>query len=249
MKRFLLAILAMFALAAPATAVAQDRVPLTARYDYEWVHLNMGDGSDAPGSSTDLVGAVFLGDTTTSTPRTGSNELVLRALIRNVNTDEVILDCNLSFNIIVDGASDNSNIVEVGPFAQEAHGNAANFLDDAKELIDQSLLNPCISHRDTGVPDSLTVDCEFQGLQIFEAPDHHTFTTSGRYVGDSREEPGTFSQKVQHGPIRCLLEIDGVEYETHGHLTRMQETRRGINVAPRPPWEEPHDWISPADLR
>jgi hypothetical protein len=228
-------------------AAAQDRVPLTARYDYEFVHLNMGDGTSSGAGS--LLGAVFMGDTTTSTLATGSSESRLNAYIRDGSTGQVIIDCNFGIGAAGPGTS-NDNIVAVGPFAQEAHGDAADFLDHAFDLINQSLAFPCASHRETLVPDTLTVDCAYQGLPIGTAPGHHTFTSSGTYVGTHPSEAGNkFSQRVQQGPIRCILNVDGVEYETHGWLTRMQETRTGLFIPPRPLYEEPHGWIRPEDLR
>jgi hypothetical protein len=231
MKTSLLAMAAVLALA--GSADAQQPQPPTVKYIYEWVHVRVGGRL---GQGQPFAGVLFMGDVT-STTGNGTNESILDGYIHNAKTGEVILDCNLA----IGRQFANDDIVQVGPFAQEAHGDASRLLESPDATFGpgaRCLVPP--ANKD------LTIDCEFQGQQISTAPGHHTFTHSGTF---NQIGKNSFTQRGQHGPTQCTLVIDGVEYETHGFLTRINETRIGLFLSPTPMWQEPRGWLMPADLR
>lgn len=177
MKRLAAALLttvAALALSAPAHAQQE-----TASYIYEWVHLRVGL---LVGGGAGRQGVLFLGDTTAATPGRASSSTI-NGYVTN-NSGEVVLDCAVG----VGGGNLNLDIVQVGPFAQEAHGDVAELL----EVTD----GEC-EHKPLG---SLTLNCPFQGIPARDprANGHSTFTHSGTVNRTPHRE--TFSQQGRHGP-------------------------------------------------
>jgi hypothetical protein len=204
----------------------------TARYDYEWIHLRMEP--EAGGSPGAFSGILFMGDVTANSFRFPSTSN-LQGFIR-ARTGEVVLDCSVGV-----GGPGNDDIVQVGPFAQQAQGNTERLF--ANPLVQTGPGTFC------SVPAEIVLDCPFQGVPAPNAQDHHQFTLSGTFF----DFPATqsYSQRGQHGPIHCEVFLNGTDIGgALGTLTRIRETRRGIGPAPVPFWQEPHRWvIVPDDVR
>lgn len=224
MKRLALTLLATVAFAAPATAQGTQ----TATHEYEWIHVRVGD------NQVGHLGSLFMGDITTKDVRSNSFSSQLQGVIRRSPNGEVILDCQLDV-----GGPDRDNIVQVGPFAQEAIGDAAN-------LLANPFATNCVVF-----PESLTISCPFQGARVNVAPMHETFTHSGT-INVTPPNRESFSQQGRRGPTRCDMFINGEFFQAEGHLTRITETRRGVTgagLAPIPVWEEPTRWLRVEDTR
>jgi hypothetical protein len=97
----------------------------------------------------------------------------------------------------------------------------------------------------------LEIDCPFQGLTVTKAPGHEQFTYSATYVDAITGLPGSYTQRGQHGPIDCVVSVNGAQYGFEGFLTRIVETRRGFDAfqQPIPPtWEIPDRLFNIEDL-
>jgi hypothetical protein len=177
-------------------------------------------GDITPGRSRDLSGSQ------------------LQGVVRRSLNGQVVLDCQLDVSSAGFGTT-NDDIVQVGPLAQEAHGDAADLL-----------ANPFATNCSV-FPTSLTITCPFQGVQVNTAPMHETFTHSGT-INVTPPNKESFSQQGRRGPTRCDVFINGEFFRAEGHLTRIKETRRGVfgaGLAPIPVWVEPHRWLRVEDTR
>ena len=245
MKRLALALLASAAWA--SAAYGQTTPTVTRSYTYEWIHVRitlrependpfngllfMEDVSGAQGAQSRFLG-YLRGEVIPSLPEGQGNPVI-----------ETVFDCSGPHNGVgrpTDGKiSRNANIVQVGPFAQEAAGDIAGILGD----LDAQCTLP---------PDSLTISCPFGGVPAPQAPGYYTFRHDGTYRTDvsTGALPGSYSQQGRHGRAFCIVTINGTAYVAEGTLTRMTETRRGPAgaVAPEPNWQEPTRWFSIEDL-
>ena len=238
MPKVALSLLALLVVGVGPAALAQDpnQQPIqTATYTYEMMHLRMEN--QAGGSLPRFKGVLSLVDITAGPPFIGSSRI--NALIKETNTGETVLDCQLGLS------GNDHDIVQVGPFAQQAHGDIESILLDPEAQFGEAtncFIPPAIN---------LTVDCPFAGVRAPKAPHHYSFTHSGTYVGTSSAEAGnTFSQRGEHGPIHCDIIMDGEELGgAVGHLTFIRENRRGVFIPPEPMWKEPRQWLTVPDLR
>ena len=102
-----------------STAVAQEPQPITVKYVYEWIHVKP---EPSPPGIEDFVGALWMSDITSTTPGIGPFSQI-EGYIRQGN--DIILDCDLGI-----GRTPGHDIVQVGPFAQQATGDLAPLLED-----------------------------------------------------------------------------------------------------------------------
>jgi hypothetical protein len=242
MKRLALALLASAAWA--SAAYGQTTPTVTRSYTYEWIHVRISlrepdqepfqglllteDVSGTQGAQTRFLGYLH------GTPIEGGDQ---QPVFHN------IFDCTGPAN----GANSpndgrvprNANIVQVGPFAQQATGDITPILGDLDIMC-------------TLPPDSLTINCPFQGVQAPQAPDYVTFTHSGtfRTPANLGSLSGSYSQNGRNGLASCVVVVNGVTYVADGTMTNMMETRRGPvgAVAPDPRWQEPTRWFLMEDL-
>jgi hypothetical protein len=156
----------------------------------------------------------------------------LQGFLKNIHTGEMIFDCSRDTDGLGFG---NPDVIQVGPFAQQARGDVAP--------IQQDLDNHCLLP-----PQSLTLDCPYQGVPAPQAAGHETFNHTGTYRNRVSGLPGSCSQVGQHGPTACTVVVNEIAYGFEGHLTRIKETRRGQDVSANPTWTIPRGWISIEDL-
>jgi hypothetical protein len=128
-----------------------------------------------------------------------------------------------------------ADLIQVGPFAQQARGNVSPLLDQLEHFC----LVP---------PQSLTLDCPYQGVPAPQAAGHETFNHTGTYRGRVGGLPGSYSQVGQHGPTACTVLVNEIAYGFEGHLTRIKETRRGQDVSANITWFIPRGWIGIEEL-
>jgi hypothetical protein len=113
-----------------------------------------------------------------------------------------------------------ANIVQVGPFAQQASG----------DIIVSAF--PALQSTCRGL-ESLTVTCPYRGVPAPQATGYSTFTHSGTYRDDDGLAGSYSISSGRHGPILCEVEVNGVfQGQFAGWLTRFRETRRGQSVEP-----------------
>jgi hypothetical protein len=235
--KHLLATAALVALL-PALALAQQPPPtLTRSYTYEWVHLRF--------AFRDADGAPFHGLLLMEDVQGVQSRFVgyLRGHEHPDNGSTVVVevfDCagrTDGLSLPTDGLiTRDANIVQVGPFAQQAAGDASPILDELDTLCRIA-------------PASVTIDCPFAGIPAPQAPGHVTFSHSGTYRTDANTNlPGSYSQTGRHGPAFCRVHVNGTLYIADAFLTRMKETRRGQDVTPDPVWQEPRGWFLMEDL-
>ena len=154
-------------------------------------------------------------------------------------TGERILDCSTEGPDFPGFENFDFNIVQVGPFAQQASGDVA-----ANGFIDLILEN-------CGGPQTLTLTCPFRGVPAPQSSQHIAIDNKGTYGGTNRNPPKTYIQRGHHDIIVCDVVIDDVTYQMEGTLTHIKETRRGIGIespdARRLTW--PGSWIGVGDTR
>jgi hypothetical protein len=210
-------LLAGCALTTPALAQTTQ----TKSYIYEWVHLRAG-------VEEGLRGWLFIEDL----QGTLTQPSHLQGFLKDIHTGEMIFDCSGD----ADGLGfDNLDVIQVGPFAQQARGDIAP--------MQQNLDNDCLLP-----PISLTLDCPYQGIPAPQAAGHEAFNHTGTYRGRVGGLPGSYSQVGQHGPTACTVVVNDIPYGFEGQLTRIKETRRGQDVSANPTWIIPRGWISIEEL-
>jgi hypothetical protein len=218
LKALRLALLSVVALNAPVGAQTPPPVQ-TKSYVYEQIHLRLENA----GGHQLITGALFMEDVT-------NRHSQMELSVRNHATGALLYAC--SSGSLRNGRNDGDNIVQVGPFAQEAQADATGLL--------ALRFNDCAR-----APTSLIVHCPFQGIRAPQAPNYVTFTHSGTYRDGPF--PGSYSQQGRHGPTRCAVSIDGIAYNGIGTLTHIKETRRGQAVDPNLRWRDPHRWLRVED--
>jgi hypothetical protein len=216
-KAILSVLLAGCSLTAPA--LSQQTPPTqTKTYVYEFIHLRarVEEG---------LRGWLFLEDVQ------GQGFSHVQGFLKDIHTGEMIFDCSRD----TDGLGHNVDVIQVGPFAQQARGDVAP--------MQQELDNQCRLP-----PRNLTLDCPYQGVPAPQAAGHETFHHTGTYRGRVGGLPGSYSQVGQHGPTACTVVVNDIPYGFEGHLTRIKETRRGQDVSANITWFIPRGWISIEEL-
>jgi hypothetical protein len=228
-------LLALLAAGVSHVAFAADALPTeTARYDYEWIHLRLVEAPDPPRYS----GAIQLEEVTALTSR-GINESRASILIKQDFLTNLI-DCHLHLGSSGPGSS-NHDIIQVGPFAQQAEG-------DIDALLNDPLLQPLgPGSFCSRPPEGLTVHCPYGGVPATSAEGHHQFTINDTFNDSPGKEK--FTQRVQHGPIHCDVFLNGEFLAgAEGTLTRIKETRTSFAPAPVVFWR-PDRWLRVEDLR
>jgi hypothetical protein len=219
MRKIIISALLGWALTLP-TAIAQTPAIQTKSYVYEWIHLRarVEEG---------LRGWLFIEDL----QGTLTQPSHLQGFLKDIHTGEMIFDCSRD----TDGFGFHTDVIQVGPFAQQARGDIAP--------IQQNLDNQCRLP-----PQSLTLDCPYQGVPAPQAAGHESFNHTGTYRNRVSGLPGSYSQVGQHGPTACTVVVNGIPYGFEGHLTRIKETRRGQDVSANPTWIIPRGWVSIEEL-
>ncbi len=110
-----------------------------------------------------------MGDVTATT-KNGVSQSILRGYVRLPN-GQVILDCNPTTS----NFGSNDDLVQVGPFAQQAHGDPAEMF--ANPTVSFGPGSTCFIPPAT----SLTIDCPYAGVPVTTAPGHHSFENKGTY--------------------------------------------------------------------
>jgi hypothetical protein len=123
------------------------------------------------------------------------------------------------------------NIVQVGPFAQQATAAVLPGSPDTDDFID-FMHSFCTGPN----PNNLTVSCPYQGLPIGEAPHHVTVRHTGTYRGSSNQLI-KFDVSGHKDLDACEVVIDGVAYAADGMLLRL--TEKAINPTPETVWDVP----------
>ena len=195
----------------------------TKSYTYEWIHLKTAPLSQAKGF-------LFMEDVSKHHSR-------IEGRLTDGTTGERILDCSAEGQDFPESSNFDFDIVQVGPFAQQASGDVAanNFI----ELI----LDDC------GGPQTLTLSCPYQGVPASQSSTHIAIDNKGTFGGTTRDPPATYIQRGHHDIIACDVVIDSVTYQMNGTLTHIRETRQGLSieapVARRLTW--PGGWITVFD--
>ena len=154
MRRATLAVVAL-ALALVTPSLAQQTQ--TRIYEYEWIHLRFN--THLPGE--DVIGWLFMEDVAGVRSR-------FQGSLRTPDGGQIFVCVgNTTEGITIPGDAD---IVQVGPFAQQASGNIASALPTLQSTCPQL--------------QSLTVSCPYQGVPAPQARGYTTFTHSGTYRDD-----------------------------------------------------------------
>ena len=220
MRRATLAAAAL-ALALVMPSLAQQTQTRT--YDYEWIHLRFN--TQLPGA--DVIGWLFMEDVAGVRSR-------FQGSLRTPDGGQIFVCVgNTAEGITIPGDAD---IVQVGPFAQQASGDIASALPTLESTCPQL--------------QSLTVSCPYQGVPAPQARGYTTFAHSGTYRDDDGLTGSYSISSGRHGPVLCDVAVNGVHQGQYsGWLTRFQETRQGESVAPVPLWwQEPLRWAPIADF-
>ncbi len=193
----------------------------TRTYDYEWLYFEL------PRFEGDtLAGKLFLEDVS-STGGVNARSVV-DAEIFGEQPGTTRHDFFICKTTIPGG----ENIVQIGPFAQQA---TAEFLLPEGDPA-------CFTPPPLPAPQTLEIDCPFRGLQINQAPGHDTFRFTGKYRTPEGRS-GSYTATGQRGPIVCnfmLITPSGTTvalgFDVVGWIARVKETRTGTDVRPTPLW-------------
>jgi hypothetical protein len=228
MNKILMAMTMLFALGA-VDAVVNAQTVRTKTFDREMMHLRFSTFAEQP-----VTGWLFLGDVKGDHSRI---ELLLEE--KNPNTGEIgahIYDCEITAP--QESTPRDFNIVQVGPFAQQG---AAAVTQGSREFM--------LSFCDFGLtPNTLTVDCPFQGLPIGTAPRHVTIRQTGTYRASGNQQQTTYDISGHRDVVVCEVVIDGVSYEADGFLTRLADKRVG-NPSSDEFYRDPVGWLNLGDVR
>ena len=196
MKHLALALLATVALALAPPALAQQPPVQTRTYDYEWLYFELQQGIT---NNDELDGQLFLEDVSSSVD--ARSRVEGQIFISNVEQTVGLFHCH--------NTTDNVDILQVGPFAQQASAD----------------VTPATGGLLCSTPQVFTFDCPYRGVPITRAVGHDSFSFSGTYKATGRR-----------GPIVCEVQLNDMVFTVAAWITRVKETRRGTDVSPRPLW-------------
>jgi hypothetical protein len=192
-------------------------------FDHEQIHVRISGGQQ-------VEGWLLMEDV-------GDSHSRLELLVRNVDTTEIVYQC-ITFEPIdaLPGEGDDSDIVQVGQFAQQATADAAAIMDSIGADC-----NPARRPRD-----HVTLDCPFLGERIATAPQHVSFNQSGTYRA-ANQQLTSFRVAGHRDRALCTLDIDDELFEVDGFLTRLKATHQG-SPSPVLFWEIPTGWLLLRDV-
>ena len=212
-QRHLWATAATLALLLATPVEAEAQTVQTRTYVYEWISINMGSRNFIDANNS-LFGFVFLEDVSNS--RQSRSRVAGAVEQRDIDGDLI------QTHFVCNGETPvNVNVVQVGPFAQQATADVEPAL-------------PCGGNPQ---PLSLTLDCPYLGVPVSRAFGHDTFSYSGKYHNPTTGLGGTYTATGQRGPIFCDMSFNGgAEITVLAWLTNVRETRRGQDVSLTPLW-------------
>lgn len=210
-----IAALSCATVAMPSTVQAIDQTKQTRTWTHEWAKIA---GTSFPQAGDALQGEVFLHDVGKVTSR-------MSGYLMNVATGAFLMDCRTSVGNALDAPLADHfdvNIVQVGPFAQQASGDVTGLLP---WLNGNGIKGGCAIP-----PASLIISCPYRGAPIATAPDHITFNHSGTFrgwVAGHENVASTYSIRGHRDYVFCDVFINGIHVPMEGAIGRASEVLRG----------------------
>jgi hypothetical protein len=200
-------------LATPAAAA-------TKTYDVERLHISISGFGEQLDSGK---GWLFMEDVS------GVRSTIEMDLITDLGT--VLFPCTIR----TDGSK---NIVNVGPFAQQATGSLASV--------------PVAERTNCTQITSLTVNCAYEGVQAKDAPNHIAVTGNKGTYRSGTGVPSSYSITGHRDEVAsCEVTFNGQLFsEQRAILTRLRSSHTSTEAAPPYVdfWRDPTGWIMVDDV-